>query len=307
MTFFQGAKKPKISVILVDGSFREQFYTIDSLGSQTLARKNYEIIWVEYYNRIEPQLRAKIEQVPNARLLTLNREGIYHSSYCFNAGIQASRADVIFIPDADVIVENTFLERAYLDHQENHKLVMYFFRKEEPLADHSGDLSMEHLKKVCRLSNPQNYGGCLSVRKKWLFQINGYEQHPLFSSGFHANGLDIYTRLKNLGLHVRWHPDLMLYHPWHPFNKAGWPMHQIQKVVIGYKAVNLITSAFVGMDPSLTSEFPENLVRQLNHKKKELQLEGVYENWSELKVDPDKARSQASPWLAFVPSKETDG
>ncbi len=306
MKLFQGANKPKISVIMVDGSFREQFHAVDSFGSQSLARENYEIIWVEYYSRVDPTLRAKIEQYPNARILTLNRNGIYHSSFCFNAGIRASRADVVFIPDADVIVESAFLERAYQDHHENHKLVMYFFRKEEPHTDHSGDLSLEHLKKVGRLSNPQNYGGCLSVRKKWLVQINGYEQHPLLSTGFHANGLEMYTRLKSLGLHVRWHPDLMLYHPWHPFCKAPSALYQIQKVLIRHKAVNLITYAFEGMDPAQTRELPENLLRRLKDKKKELRLDGVYESWSDLDVDPEKTKSEAFAWQAFTSNKEND-
>ncbi len=306
MRLFQGTKKVKISVILVDGSFREQFYAVDSFGSQTLAPEEYEIIWVEYYKKVDPILREKIDRYPNARILTLDREGIYHSSFCFNAGIQAGQADVVFIPDADVIVEKIFLEKAYKDHQENPKLVMYFFRKEEAHADHSGDLSLEHLKKVCRLSNPQNFGGCLSVRKSWLQQINGYEQHPLLSTGFHANGLEMYTRLKSLGLHVRWHPDLMLYHPWHPFCKAPSSLYQIQKVLIRYKAVNLITSAFVGMDPSQTWQLPQDLVRQLEEKKKELELDGVYEHWSDLKVDPEKAKSEAFAWQAFASHKKTD-
>ncbi len=306
MKFFQGTKKPKISVIMVDGSFRERFHAVDSFGSQSLTPENYEIIWIEFYSRVTPELKAKIGQYSNARILTLNRDGIYHSSFCFNAGIQASRGDVVFIPDADVIAENTFLEQAYQDHQKNPKLVMYFFCKEEPHADHTGNLSLEHLKKVCRLTNPQNFGGCLSVRKRWLLHINGYEQHPLFGTGFHANGLDVYTRFKNLGLHVRWHPALMLYHPWHPFGKRPTLLHQIQKVLIRYKAVNLITSPFKGIDPAQTRELPENLVRQLNEKKKELQLEGVFESWESLKVDPEKAKSEAFAWQAFASDKKTD-
>jgi len=305
MAWFSKSKRPKISVIMVDGSFRERFHSVHSFLQQSLSGEEVELLWIEYYDRVKPDLSRIIEKYPNARILTLNRTGIYHSSYCFNAGIRESRGEVLFIPDADVTVEKNFLAQAYREHQENAKLVMYFFRLEESQQDHTGHITLDHLKRVCRLNNPQNYGGCLSVRKKWLLEVNGYEQHPVLSTGFHANGREMFTRLKNLGLHARWHPHLMLYHAWHPFCVAPSPLYDVQRIFIDYKAVNLITSTFSGIDPSKNLKFPEELTRRLEKVKRQHDLKEVYEAWTDLKVDAQKMGEAAFAWQRFIDKKES--
>lgn len=258
----------KISIIMVDGLFRESFHSIDFYGRQTVSQEDYELIWVEYYDKINPDLTKEIEKYPNFRVVNLNKSGIYHSSYCFNEGIKQANGELIFIPDADVIVEENFLEKVWQDHQSNDKLVMYFYRYNEPEDKHFNKVDIDHLRKVCVLTNPSNFGGCLSVRKKWLLEINGYEQHPLFESGFHANGRDIYTKLKNLGLHVKWHPQLKLYHPWHSFTLASSLNYEIQQAVIDYRSVNLLTTSFQGINSNLNTDFPADLLEKVEDVKR---------------------------------------
>ena len=50
-----GKGNPLISVIMVDGSFRESFHAIDFFGNQTF--DDFELLWVEYYDRIDPRLQ----------------------------------------------------------------------------------------------------------------------------------------------------------------------------------------------------------------------------------------------------------
>lgn len=286
-------KNPKISVIMIDGSFRESYHAVDFFCHQTIAPQEYELIWVEFYDHVNPELEKKISGYANARIVTLNyKEEIYHSSYCFNAGIKESKGDNIFIPDADIAVEPYFLEEALKAHEENHKLVIYFYRKEEEKKDHRKNITLKYLKKVCKFKNPSNYGGCLSVRKKWLEEINGYEQHPVFGSGFHANGIDVYTRFKNLGLQVMWHPGLLLYHPWHPFNAAGFPAWETQKIIANYRAKNLLTVAYQGLNPSKNMDLPPELSKQLQDAIKKYNLDDVFDNWCNLKVDPGAVREE---------------
>ncbi len=255
--------KLRISIVMVDGSFRERFHSIDFLGNQTMPPDDYEFIWVEHYDRVDPALQRKMSQYPNSRIMTLKRNGLYHSSHCFNAGILASRGELIIVMDADVVVKRQFLEGVWLAHEENGNLVMYVHRYNEPKEKHIPEVNLKHLEVVCRLKNPSNYGACLTVRKKWLLHINGYEQHPLFASGFHANGLDVYTRLKNLGLHVRWHPELKLYHPFHPLTSVRAPVYELQRIIVDYRAVSLSTSPFEGIDPGLNTEIPEDLLAKI--------------------------------------------
>ena len=256
-------KDKKISIIMVDGSFRESYHAIDFFCSQSLAAEDYELIWVEYYDKAHPKLVEKIAQYPNARLVTLGRTGIYHSSYCFNEGIAESAGELIVIPDGDLVAEPDALEVIWREHETNDKLVMYLWRYEEPKERHVAEITLEHLREVCVLKSFSNFGACLTLRKKWLMQINGYEQHPVFESGFHANGKDVNLRLKNLGLHIMWHPSLKLYHPWHPFTSASADAYFLQERVILHRLLTLMSRAFQGINPELNVEFPDTLTADI--------------------------------------------
>lgn len=261
---------PRLSIVMVDGSFRESYHAIDFFCRQTLPPSDYELIWVEYYDTVNPALAAEIAKFPNARVITLNRTGEYHSSYCFNAGIAASRGELILIPDADLVVEPDMLQAVWDMHQTDERLVMYLFRYEEPEDQHQTPVTLEHLRKVCVLTSPSNFGACLTVRKRWLEAINGYEQHPVFGTGFHANGQDVYTRFKNYGLPIMWHPEIKLYHPWHPFTKAMDDAYRRQEVVIRYRAVNLLSTAYEGLDPARNTPMPDDLLALLAQRESEL-------------------------------------
>jgi len=234
---------------MIDGGFREHFHTIRFLSKQTLPISNYEIIWVEYYRKVADELSAcdgvmtiKLDNPPNKE---------YHSSYCFNAGIEASKGEIIVIPDADIAMEKSFLTSIIKEHEACEKLAMYHYRLDEPKEKHNKvhSYTLDHLRKNAQLNNATNYGGCLSVRKKWLLEINGYDQDPEFSSGFHANGLDVYTRLKNLGLHVSWNPDEFIYHPWHPSTLAQSDKYQRQHSIINKRQLNLSYLPNYGLNP----------------------------------------------------------
>ncbi|MBN1680161.1 MAG: glycosyltransferase family 2 protein [Anaerolineae bacterium] len=258
-------KTPRVSVIMIDGSFRESFHAIDFFCNQTLRPDEYELIWVEYTDAVSPELQAQIDKYTHARIIMLGRSGLYHSSYCFNAGIMAARADLVVIPDADVVVEPDFLESVWHEHQALDKLAMYIHRLDEPEAAHKTPANLGHLKNVCEIRSPGNFGGCLTVRKKWLLVINGYEQHPVFASGFHGNGFDINMRFRSLGLYILWHPTLRLYHPWHPFtaSTSAKTLAKKQNAVSRYRTHHLLTDAFEGIDPARNTPLPEDLAERL--------------------------------------------
>jgi hypothetical protein len=258
--------KPKISIVMIDGSFREAFHAVDFFCNQTLPPQDYELIWVEYYANVQADLQSKINKYENARLITLAQSGVYHSSYCFNAGIQAARGELLLIPDADVAVEPDFLENVWNEHLTNQKLVLYIHRYNESEQDHVEPITLTHLRQSCRVINGiGNLGGCITVRKEWLIAINGYDQHPIFSTGLHANGWDVYIRLRNLGLHVMWHPKLKLYHAWHPYTEQNGDQYALQNHVVSYRATKLLTQTFHGINPHQNDEFPVELEQELKN------------------------------------------
>lgn len=223
-----------ISVIMIDGSFRENAFSAQSLCNQNFPEDKYEIIWVEFYTKPHPALAC----LPNVTVLCLNNlaDTTYHSSVCFNSGIRSARGEIIVIADADQVFPPDFLCGIAQVHGANEKLVSYAYRYDEPNKGALNDHTIEHLDKVCIYKNLLNYGACMSVRKRWLEEINGYEEHEIFATGFHANGLDVYTRFRNLGLAIQWHPDLKVYHPWHANTLTYAPQYEMQREWIGLRS-----------------------------------------------------------------------
>ena len=236
----------KISVIMIDGGFRENTYGAKYFSEQDFPSNDYEVIWVEYFS----QPNAEVLKNSKIRVITLNREDIYHSSFCFNRGIYEAKGELLVIPDADQIVYPDFLSRIWALHSQYDKLAVYCYRYDEISRNSLKSFDFEELEKKCILKNPLNYGGCLTVRKKWMLELNGYEQHPIFGTGYHANGLDIYTRFKNLGLAIRWEPTLKIFHPWHAFTLMPNKIYDSQKKLIEWRKKNIQWTALEGLDSS---------------------------------------------------------
>ena len=257
----QHTRQPRVSIVMVDGSFRERYESIDFMARQDTPVEDYELIWVEYFDRIHPDLQQRIDTAQqsgrNFRAIALGRTGHYHSSYCFNRGIAEARGDLVVIPDADVIVEPDFLQNVRQDHQASDRLVTYYHRYNEPIEQMADDVSLNHLRAVCELTNPSNHGACIATRRRWLIEINGYEQSPIFATGFHANDKDIYTRMCSLGLMVRWNPDVKLFHPWHAMTGEVTPHYKPQLDVISWRGRTLSTLPFEGLDPSRNTTPPK--------------------------------------------------
>ncbi|WP_428386626.1 glycosyltransferase [Mucisphaera sp.] len=248
---------------MVDGGFRERFESIDYLANQDLPREDYELIWVEHGSQIHDDLQGRLDHQPNFRAITLGRSGTYHASYCFNRGITEARGDILVIIDADVITEPCFLSQILEAHRDQPRLALYCYRYNEAKEDHRDEVDINHLKRVTSITNPSNHGACLSIRKTWIEQINGYDQHPIFATGFHANCLDVYTRLKVLGIPVSWHPEIRLYHPWHPSTAEHSVNYQPQVHTSAWRARNLKHLPFRGLDVSHDTDPPEGLLKHL--------------------------------------------
>jgi hypothetical protein len=250
--------KKKISVIMVDGGFREHIYGAEYFSQQNFPKEDYEVIWIEHYS----QPHKDLKNYPELRVFTLDRMEEYHSSYCFNKGISLAKGTVLVIVDADQVVQSDFLSKIWEIHSRYHALVNYVYRYDEEEKGSIKTINFAELEKKCVLKNPHNYGACLTVKKEWLLKINGYEMHPIFKSGFHANGLDIYTRLKNLGLAVQWAKDLKLYHPWHPLTLHYPKQYKNQLRLIQWRTMNRHFMAIKGIDSSLNYK-PTKYVQEL--------------------------------------------
>ena len=242
----------KISVILIDGSFRQKYYGADYFSRQKFFPGEYEVIWVEFYSGQNPGLK-KFKKIKFFDLKHDKRK-MYHSSYCFNEGIRRASGEIIVIADADVIVRPDFLLRVWNVHINYDDLVVYGYRYNEKQKGQLEGLTFDELERRCVITNPINYGACLTVRKKWLLAINGYEQNEIFKSGFHSNGLDVYTRFRNYGLAIKWDKSLKLYHPWHEMTAKSHDNYSAQRKFINWRSKNLEFLTLDGIIPDLNSQ-----------------------------------------------------
>ena len=240
-------RKPKISVITWNGGFRESFHTVDFFTNQTLPSEEYEFIWVEYYSTAHNSLKDKLEKADNARIVFLNQQGQWHVGHCLNEGIRQSSGELLVIIDGDIAVEPNFLEQVWQKHLQYEDLVVYYRRWDESqrsYIDGISQSSIEHLKSVCQLTNPENYGGCITIRRQVIEKVGGYEEHPIIG-GPGAVSKELYTRLRNLGLPIMWHPKEKIYHPWHTgtLPSTNTPQQRMQAWVIKQRGLNLDTKA----------------------------------------------------------------
>lgn len=53
-------QNPIVSIILIDWSVRHSFHILYYLNKQTVERKKYEIIWIEYYDRKPKEIEEKL-------------------------------------------------------------------------------------------------------------------------------------------------------------------------------------------------------------------------------------------------------
>lgn len=238
----------RISVIMVDGGFRENVYGAHYFAAQDFPENQFEVIWTDFYDKIHPEVRAETK----VRSIALGHSGetTYHSSLCFNRGIREATGEILVIPDGDLIVKPDYLQKVSAHFDRYDRLAVYGYRHNDAQEHLARDTSWDELDAKCTITGPTNYGGCLCVRRSILEEINGYDEHQIFQGGFHANGFDIYTRLRISDVAVLWAKDLKLYHRWHPFSLVDAPEYEMQRRLIRMREDVMNPYALRGIDGS---------------------------------------------------------
>src|SRR5438477_262107 len=99
--------RPKVSVILIDWGVRESFHSLEYLNRQTAARGDYELIWLEFYDRKPPDLRRLVAAGGAAPVLDkwlvlgYPDDAIFHKHRLYNVGLLAAAGEVCVLCDSD--------------------------------------------------------------------------------------------------------------------------------------------------------------------------------------------------------------
>jgi len=236
---------PLLSVVMVDGGWRENFDPLASWLDQSLPAERYELIWVDYTDRVAPQ----VEATGRVRTFALGRRDepqVLPRAY--NEGIRQARGGILVLPDADVYCQRDLLATVAEELTADPSEVLYVLRLDQTKRRYRPGQDADHVRATATLRHTHNFGGCVAVAREHLLAINGYEELPFFA-GYLQSGFDNWVRFKNLGLKIRWHPTQRVYHPWHPTPPAGkFDNRRAQKRLIARRAATGEVLAYQGLD-----------------------------------------------------------
>lgn len=231
----------EVSIILLDWKVRESFHILDYLNQQTVPRSNYEIIWIEYYNRKPKELEEKFQDSLNKRkpildewiVMKMPENVYYHKHLMYNLGIIAAEGKIITFCDSDAIVKPTFIESIVNSFREDENIVLHMdeIRNDDrnlyPFCypsiariEGEGCINIKEGRPVGIMDridplHLKNYGACMSALKEDLIEIGGADEH-LDYLGHIAGPYELTFRLRNYGRREIWHQSEWLYHTWHP-------------------------------------------------------------------------------------------
>jgi hypothetical protein len=233
---------PELSIILLDWSCRETFHSLHYLNNQTVPRKHYEIIWIEYYSRCAPEIETGFKEcnekgkhpILDKWIVMGMPENVYfHKHLMYNIGIISSQGEIITFCDSDAMFRPTFVESIIEEFKKDRNIVLHIDelrnidRRYYPFNFPSLKevLSTECINwkdgKTTGLLDKEdpihslNYGSCMCALREDLINIGGADEHIDYL-GHICGPYDMTFRLVNAGKKEVWHEEEFLYHTWHP-------------------------------------------------------------------------------------------
>lgn len=244
--FKSQTEQPMLSFILLDWSCRESFHSLEYLNKQTVLRDQYEILWIEYYNRVAPPIQEGLAKYSANNKPPLVDQWIvmgmpdniyYHKHLMYNIGILASRGKIICICDSDAIFPPTFVETVLQTFATNENIVLHFDEicnqdtrfypfNYPTLEDIRGEGCVNWVNGKSRgilaqedQIHQRNYGACMCALRKDVIAIGGADEDMDYL-GHICGPYDLTFRLINAGKREIWHENEYIYHVWHPGNEG---------------------------------------------------------------------------------------
>lgn len=210
---------PRLSFILLDWGCREQFTTLDWLLKQDVPKDQYEMIWVELYDRVVDDVMEKADVV-----ITCNQRGTYHKHKGYNAGLLQARGDLICVCDSDAVFPPNFVRSVFNSFQIGGQqlpipmvLMHYEWRTSLLYPENLSDT--ESLKDSARWKwwpLIVNEGACVTVRRADAIRFGGFDEDVSYV-GYLCGPYDLAWRLVNAGWPEVWHDkSVALWHFAHP-------------------------------------------------------------------------------------------
>lgn len=216
----------KVSVILLDWSCRESFHSFQWLANQTVPRDQYELIWVELFDRVPPEALEAADVV-----LTCHQQGMYHKHEGYNEGLLAASGQIITVCDSDAAFSQDYIESIIkvfrLDTGDDPSQVVLMHHEWRSPESYPARLSsVDQLPQFRWKELWPNVGASMSVAVRDAIRFGGFDEHPGYR-GYLCGPYELGWRLVNAGLPEVWHQQSFLFHFNHPHasqndNEPGW-------------------------------------------------------------------------------------
>ena len=230
----------RISIILLDWSVRESFHSLQYLNQQNVPRDQYELIWLEFYDKKPIKLQEMVwRQGKKQPLLDqwivagYPSDMIFNKHRLYNLGILASQGHYCVICDSDAIYTPNFIAKLLEGFEQTPNAVVHLDqirnadRRFHPfdypsIPEVLGEGCINWHGNVSRglddspdILHDANYGSCMAASRDAMLAIGGADEHIDYL-GYICGPYDMTFRLVNHGLTERWLRDEYLYHVWHP-------------------------------------------------------------------------------------------
>lgn len=182
-----------------------------------------EVVVSDYGSKDCPGVKEKVEEL-GARYVYTHTDGTWSRSRALNAGFAVSSGKVLVSTDADMLFSPLAMEivgSRVLD-DPNEALVLQC--RDLPSAyGHEGvvaaGLDWPAFESSCTFRPRWGMGGMMAVSRDAFLDIRGFDERMEIYGG---EDMDFAQRIRWSGRRLSWieHPDVRMYHMWHPSTRA---------------------------------------------------------------------------------------
>ncbi len=152
-----------------------------SLAQQSLPRKNYEVVVVDFGG--QDGLREWLKETdPSARYVYVEDSGPFNEAKAKNAGVRAARAEIVCCTNADILFAENFLETVCLAAYPTRRVLVECnrFNLEKADVEERGERLPTGFMGLVRQGRAWRStwarGDCQAFRKEFMAELGGYDE-----------------------------------------------------------------------------------------------------------------------------------
>lgn len=191
---------------------------------ESLAQTPHEIVIVDYGSS-DTDAIAEVASRAGAHHERVRTHGEWSRSRALNAGVRASRGDIILATDADMLFSPGALDRVTEKLENRPQEIVILQCRDLPTGYSHDVVSREgvdwgRFATIGHLRPRWGMGGLVGVRRELWERLRGWDERMHTYGG---EDIDFAQRAQRIGARIDWldEPGVAMYHVWHPSSSAS--------------------------------------------------------------------------------------